>query len=419
MSEATSAANFPPTLAAAHARIGAIRPADYARSRNALDGAVTRLSPYITHGFVTLPEVLLGAAGQHRFNVQHKFVFELGWREFFQHVWRHRGDRIFTSLHAGPLPEGAYAPELPADIRQARTGVPVIDAAVRALYATGYLHNHARMWLASYVVHLRRVHWRTGADWLYAHLLDGDLASNHLSWQWVAGTGSHKPYLFNADNVVRYAPADWHSPGSVIDTSYDALDAIARGGPLPAARGGGDGIDEPALLDGPPAAYRASAPDPDEVAGRDVWLVHPWSLREAPPDLPPNTLRLGLWPAAFHRRWPWSAARWAFASTRLAELAPRGWHADTPAIAQALRSARSVQMHADPHLEPALHALAVCRPAPRLFADVDRPCASFSQWWKLATRDARELHELPGGASLPAGPPFDTDHHHPSIETPS
>ncbi|MGC8035725.1 FAD-binding domain-containing protein, partial [Salmonella enterica] len=74
--------------------------------------------------------------------------------------------------------------------------------------------NHARMWLASYVVHLRKVHWRAGADWMVGHLLDGDLASNHLSWQWVAGTGSHKPYLFNAENVAKYAPAEWHSPGT-------------------------------------------------------------------------------------------------------------------------------------------------------------------------------------------------------------
>ncbi|MDG4869753.1 FAD-binding domain-containing protein, partial [Guyparkeria sp. 1SP6A2] len=65
-------------------------------------------------------------------------------------------------------------------------------------------------------------------DWLYGHLLDGDLASNHLSWQWVAGTGSGKPYLFNADNVARYAPPHWHSPGTVIDASYLALDRLAR-----------------------------------------------------------------------------------------------------------------------------------------------------------------------------------------------
>ncbi|GAC1670199.1 MAG: hypothetical protein NVS9B2_15880 [Steroidobacteraceae bacterium] len=188
------------TLAAAQARIAAVRPAAYARTRNALDGAVSQLSPYITHGFVTLAEVLAGVAKRHARGVQHKFVYELGWRAYFRHVWQHRGDGILQSLREGPLPDAAYARELPADIRQACTGVPVVDEAIRTLYATGMLHNHARMWLASYVVHLRKVHWRTGADWLYVHLLDGDLASNHLSWQWVAGTGSSKPYLFNADN---------------------------------------------------------------------------------------------------------------------------------------------------------------------------------------------------------------------------
>jgi deoxyribodipyrimidine photo-lyase len=170
------------------------------------------LSPYITHGLVSLPEVLAGVTAKQPLDVQHKFVFELGWREYFRHVWAFRGEEIFESLREGLLPQTSYSALLPADIRQAATGVPVIDMAVRTLYATGYLHNHARMWLASYVVHVRKVDWRIAADWLYGHLLDGDLASNHLSWQWVAGTGSSKPYLFNADNVARYAPAPWHSP---------------------------------------------------------------------------------------------------------------------------------------------------------------------------------------------------------------
>ena len=167
---------FTPTLAAAQARIAAVRPAASARTRNALDGAVSTLSPYITHGFVTLADVLAGVAARHALDVRHRFVFELGWRAFFRHVWQHRGEGILHSLHEGPLPDETYARELPADIRQACTGVPVVDEAVRALYATGTLHNHARMWLASYVVHVRRVHWRVAADWLYGHLLDGDLA---------------------------------------------------------------------------------------------------------------------------------------------------------------------------------------------------------------------------------------------------
>ena len=88
------------------------------------------------------------------------------------------------------------------------------------------------MWLASYVVHLRHVHWRAGADWMHAHLLDGDLGANHLSWQWVAATFSAKPYVFDAGNVARYAPRDWHCAGTVVDRSYEALDAIASARPI-------------------------------------------------------------------------------------------------------------------------------------------------------------------------------------------
>ena len=414
---------FAPTRAAALARIAAVRPADYARSRNAIEGAVTQLSPYITHGLVTLPEVLAGVASNYRLDVQHKFVFELGWREFFRHVWAHRGDAILCSLHAGVLPDEAYATELPADIRQARTGVPAIDLAVRTLYATGSLHNHARMWLASYVVHLRKVHWRTGADWLYGHLLDGDLASNHLSWQWVAGTGSHKPYLFNAENVARYAPAAWHSSGSVIDRSYEALDAIARSpkavgmamaGAAPgfthAARRS-DGVDEPELLQRPPEFIAATAPNAADVAGRDVWLVHPWALNEPPRDLPAGCLRLGLLLSDFHAAWPWSPARWAFVGARLAALAPQCWFGSAADVALALAGARSVQTLADPHVSALLPDRVKQRPAPRLFAEVQRPCASFSRWWTAATRGVKDLHELPGLAAWldqgSAGPLFE------------
>ncbi len=396
----TGFASFPPTLAAAHARIAAVRPADYARTRNALDGAVTGLSPYITHGFVTLPEALAGVLSRHALPVQHKFVYELGWREYFRHVWRHRGDGIFDSLHTGVLPDDAYARELPADLREARTGIAAIDSAVGQLYATGYLHNHARMWLASYAVHLRKVHWRTGADWMYRHLLDGDLASNHLSWQWVAATGSHKPYLFNAENVARFAPLQWHSPGSAIDASYEALDAIARARRAFSGQPNRSGIDEPAIHPAPPAALRVSAPDPAAAAGRDVWLVHPWALHEPPDDLPADALRIGIYSQEFHSAWPWSAARWAFVRTRMAELAPVCWSGDLAGLALGLSQARSVRTPGDPHIEPYLHAIAECTPGNPLFAKTERPCASFSQWWTTVMRGVERLEDLPGLSGL-------------------
>jgi deoxyribodipyrimidine photo-lyase len=401
------AETFAPTLAAAQARIAAVRPAAYARTRNALDGAVTGLSPYITHGVVTLTDVLAGVAARQALNVQHKFVFELGWRAYFRHVWQHRGDGILKSLHAGPLPDDAYAGELPADIRHGCTGVPVVDEAVRTLYATGMLHNHARMWLASYVVHVRKVHWRAGADWMIGHLLDGDLASNHLSWQWVAGTGSAKPYLFNADNVARHAPAPWHSPGSVIDTSYEALDRMAHRPPAP--RRQDDGVAsagprpiEPPLGAGPPADLGVTAPDSAAVTGRDVWLVHPWSLGPLPAGLPGDTRVVGVFVAEFHRAWPWSERRWRFVGRRMAELADLRWHADAAAIGAALKGARRVRSIDEPHLAPWLARWAECEAAPALFPSVDRRCDSFSQWWARASRGLESAADLLAVNEVPA-----------------
>ena len=387
---------FLPTRQAAQSLIDAIRPDQYAQSRNHLSGAVTCLSPYITHGIVSLPEVFDRVHQRHPLQVQDKLVFEFGWREYFRHVWRERGEGIFSSLHPGPLPDAAYATSVPADIREGVTGVPVIDMAVQTLYQTGYLHNHARMWLASYVVHVRKVHWRAGADWLYAHLLDGDLASNHLSWQWVAGTGSHKPYLFNADNVARYAPPAWHSPGSRIDQTYEALDALARDRahacrletetPHPVhARV------EPALSGVPLCEGAGATPRTLDVAGRDVWLLHPWNLGQACTALPKETVVLGVLVSDFHHAWPWSERRWRFVISRMKELADCTWCSDALTIAQALKSARSVRTTDDPHLQPWLQQLAHCEPAPSLFPAVERRCDSFSAWWRQATHN---LHTL-------------------------
>ncbi|MGA0954790.1 MAG: FAD-binding domain-containing protein, partial [Burkholderiaceae bacterium] len=217
-----------PTDEAVQARLSSVHVANYSRTRNHLDGAVTYLSPYLTHGFLSLAEVVESTRKNQSLEPSDKLFSEFAWRAFFHHVWSHLGDDIFQSIRPG-LQDVNYQHEIPHDVIEARTGLAVIDMAVQTLYATGYLHNHARMWLASYLVHLRHIHWRVGADWLYGHLLDGDLASNHLSWQWVASTFSVKPYLFNAENVARYAPSDWHCPTSLLDTSYEHLEAMARG----------------------------------------------------------------------------------------------------------------------------------------------------------------------------------------------
>ena len=414
--DAQRALGFPvATPAAAWTRVAALDLDAYARGRNHIDGPVSGLSPYLTHGLLSIPGLVSGLCERGPLPVRHRFVFELAWREYFRHVWQHRGAGILKSLRPGLLAEAVYAGELPADIRTASTGVPVVDTAVRALYRSGTLHNHARMWLASYVVHLRKVHWRVGADWLYGHLLDGDLASNHLSWQWVAGTGSHKPYLFNADNVARHAPPDWHSPGSPVDVGYAALDRIARdpdavavgsspgrsppapgspAEPVPRVRRPAAAPVEPGLLHEPPPWLGVVPPDRAAVAGRDVWLVHPWNLGEVPAGLPADTVVVGLCVADFHRAWPWRGARWDFVGARMAALAPVRWWGDSVAIGRALAAARRVYTVDDPHLAPWLVWWAECREAPRLFPRVDPRCDSFSQWWARVTRGLDRAQDL-------------------------
>tara|TARA_B100000073_G_scaffold306967_1_gene276962 strand:- start:3285 stop:4202 length:918 start_codon:yes stop_codon:yes gene_type:complete len=184
----------------------------YGRSRNHLAGAVTRLSPYIRHGVLTLAEVRDAVFQQLKDRQLQrddgsKLINELGWRDFWQRMWDDLGDGIHDDQEEMKTGHDAasYSRELPDDIREGRTGLTCMDRFRDELVSSGWLHNHARMWMAGYLVHWRRVHWKAGADWFLEHLLDGDPSSNHLSWQWVASSFSHKPYFFNRGNLERYS----------------------------------------------------------------------------------------------------------------------------------------------------------------------------------------------------------------------
>lgn len=191
---------------AARARLAAIDPVAYARTRNHVAGAVTGLSPWIRHGVLSLAEVRDHAlAAVNRPQDAEKLISELGWRDYWRQVHAALGDRIGADIEPpAALPRTAVLERMPEDVLGACTGMACIDAFVRRLHDTGWLHNHERMWLASWLVHVRGVHWRAGADWFLEHLLDGDPASNHLSWQWVAGTFSAKPYIFNRENLETF-----------------------------------------------------------------------------------------------------------------------------------------------------------------------------------------------------------------------
>jgi deoxyribodipyrimidine photo-lyase len=386
---------FPPTPEAAQLRLDLVNPRDYAHTRNSLGGAVTHLSPYLTHGFLSVPDVASAMYHQHRVGVQHKLIYELGWREYFQHMHLHLGDGIAQSLRPGVLPESEYAQVLPEDLRHACTRVPVIDHAIRMLYTTGYLHNHARLWLASYVVHLRKVHWRVGADWIYSHLLDGDLASNYLGWQWVAATGSNKPYLFNAESVEQFAPEAWHSRGTSIDASYELIEILATS-PATVTQVQKNELawEEPQVLEAPPATLGFGAPDPHVVAGKQVWLVHPWVLANLPQDLPADVVCVAVAFAEHTTAHPWSAQRWHFVGERMAALTSHRWFGSAQEVLAALSHAQQVQTVSHLCLPDMSQANMTLRPAPRLFRHIERPMDSFSKWWVQVNKNVRHLQQL-------------------------
>ena len=184
-------------------RIEAIDPTRYAKTRNYVDGDITYLSPYISRGVITLPQIAktVLAKGYKAYQVE-KFLQELAWREFFQRQWQQLGDGIFTDIRQ-PQHDVAHHQMVNA-LEDAATGIDAIDKLIDNLYETGYMHNHARMYIAGIACNIAKAHWLQPSRWLYYHLLDGDLASNACSWQWVAGTFSAKKYIANQENISRY-----------------------------------------------------------------------------------------------------------------------------------------------------------------------------------------------------------------------
>jgi deoxyribodipyrimidine photo-lyase len=130
------------------------------------------------------------------------------------------------------------------------------------------------------------------------------------------------------------------------------------------------------------------------VAGRDVWLVHPWSLGTLPVSLLADAVIVGIFVADFHDGRPWDARRWRFVGSRMAELATQLWHGDAAAIGAALSGARSVRSVDELHLAPWLTQWAACEATPTLFAQVDRCCDSFSQWWARVSRGLNSARDL-------------------------
>jgi len=198
--------------------IDAIDPIEYGRSRNFVDGAVTRLSPYISRGVISTRQIMMSVIQRgYRLHEVESFVKELCWRDYFQRVAQSKD--INAAIRNEQQSVAHH--QIPSAIVNATTGITGIDTAIKALYETGYIHNHCRMYTAFLTCNLAQSHWHLPAQWMYYHLLDGDWASNACSWQWVAGANSSKKYYANQENINKYTRTDQH--GTFLDQPYETL----------------------------------------------------------------------------------------------------------------------------------------------------------------------------------------------------
>ena len=218
------------SLAELEAKIDAFDPIHYAKTRNYIDGGVSYLSPYISRGLISLSQIVarLQNRGFSLFEVE-SFVMELCWREHFQRLWQQHDPTLALRRAQQDV---MHREQLPLEIINAQTGIDAIDKGIEALYQTGYMHNHLRMYTASLVCNHYQVAWEVAAPWLHYNLLDADVASNHFSWQWVCGANANKLYFANQENVNKYAKTQ--QKNTPIDTSYEALAALKLRGNMSA-----------------------------------------------------------------------------------------------------------------------------------------------------------------------------------------
>ena len=168
----------------------------------------SRLSPFLKFGEISPRQVWWAAQHRRQQHPEHagsidKFLSELGWREFCNHLLVHfptMPDHAFN-------PKFEYFPWLHSEQRlhawqRGQTGYPIVDAGMRELWQTGFMHNRVRMVVASFLTKHLLLHWRQGEQWFWDCLLDADLASNACSWQWVGGSGADAAPYFRIFNPV-------------------------------------------------------------------------------------------------------------------------------------------------------------------------------------------------------------------------
>ncbi len=200
----------------------------YASSRNYDFGPENRsniscLSPWIRHRLLLEEEVLRDTLARHSLSTAEKFVQEVFWRAYFKGWLEHRPG-VWTQYRTDvlnlidQLDQASNEYDQYQDAVHGKTGIECFDAWAKELVDTGYLHNHTRMWFASIWIFTLGLPWQLGADFFLRHLLDGDPASNTLSWRWVAGIHTKgKHYVARRSNIEKYTEGRFSPVGLAVD----------------------------------------------------------------------------------------------------------------------------------------------------------------------------------------------------------
>jgi len=183
---------------------------DYAIARDipALEGS-SRLSAHLHYGEISVRSVwhqVQQAVTSHPTWLASAQTFEreLGWREFAYHLLYHFPDTLTEPLHAR-FAAFPWRSDYQQDVirwQQGKTGIPILDAGMRQLWHSGWMHNRVRMLVASYLTKNLRIPWQVGAQWFEDTLVDADSAANTLGWQWSAGCGADAAPYFRIFNPV-------------------------------------------------------------------------------------------------------------------------------------------------------------------------------------------------------------------------
>jgi deoxyribodipyrimidine photo-lyase len=222
---------FPASETEARRRLKAFRAGPlqvYAESRDRLDlDGTSRLSPYFRFGLLSASGAARDAWDSGGRNPgASSWLNELAWRDFYMAVLRHFPGVLRASFNPS-LRQIRWRTD-PAALeawQQGKTGYPIVDAAMRQLLSTGWMHNRARMIVASFLVKDLLLDWKKGESWFMHQLMDGDPAANNGGWQWAAGTGTDAvPYFRVFNPVTQGERFDPH--GSYVRTWVPELEGL-------------------------------------------------------------------------------------------------------------------------------------------------------------------------------------------------